>query len=179
MRKFRKPPPKSIFCSLGGGDTLLVSPAEEQIASWPGGEVTAAWLSLLCAVQDKEEAFGSPLPGKGSLQTGESKEEGRSGAATAPGSRRGQSGTKERLRKRSPRKHVSNTHICTQTHIHREAGIILGHALQAVAVERLIPADIVEEVDRSEMIPHEVYGAHFVSWSDTIFSGVRPGAVYQ
>lgn len=43
----------------------------------------------------------------------------------------------------------------------------------------VIPADIVEEVDRSEMIPHEVYGAHFVSWSDSIFSCLRPGVVYQ
>ncbi|CAB1427719.1 unnamed protein product [Pleuronectes platessa] len=60
-----------------------------------------------------------------------------------------------------------------------EAGRIFGHALQAVAVERLIAADIVEEVDRSEMIPHEVYGAHVGSWTDSVFSGVRPGAVYQ
>lgn len=47
-----------------------------------------------------------------------------------------------------------------------------------MAVERLIPADV-EEVDWLEMIPHEVYGAHFVSWSDSIFSGLRPGAIYQ
>ncbi|KAG7242075.1 hypothetical protein INR49_024121 [Caranx melampygus] len=45
--------------------------------------------------------------------------------------------------------------------------------------ENVIAADIVEEVDRSEMIPHEVYGAHFVSWSDSIFSGLRRGAVHQ
>lgn len=37
-----------------------------------------------------------------------------------------------------------------------------------------IPIDIVEEADRSEMIPHEVFGAHFVSRSDSVFSGVRP-----
>ncbi|KAF1387860.1 hypothetical protein PFLUV_G00084300 [Perca fluviatilis] len=168
---------------------MLVSSAEEQIASWPGGEVTAAWLSLLCAVQDKEEAFGFscgelPLPSaarcrgrvaskpenpkrKADLEQLQHQAPGEERAAQRRDSGRGVLGN------------TSPTHICTQTHIHREAGIILGHALQAVAVERLIPADIVEEVDRSEMIPHEVYGAHFVSWSDTIFSGVRPGAVYQ
>lgn len=37
-----------------------------------------------------------------------------------------------------------------------------------------IPIDIVEEADRSEMIPHEVFGAHFVSRNGSVFSGVRP-----
>ncbi|KAG7474655.1 hypothetical protein JOB18_013996 [Solea senegalensis] len=48
-----------------------------------------------------------------------------------------------------------------------------------LAVERLITADIVDELHPPEMIPHEVYGAHFVSWSNTIFSGLRPDAFHK
>lgn len=36
----------SPVCSLGGGDTLLVPLAEEQIAGWPGGEVPVCSLAL-------------------------------------------------------------------------------------------------------------------------------------
>lgn len=54
------------------------------------------------------------LQGQHNLLTGESREEGRAVAATVqvPGE---ESGTKERFRKRSPRKHVSNTHTRTHT----------------------------------------------------------------
>lgn len=42
---------------------------------------------------------------------------------------------------------------------------------------RQIPSGLVEEVDRSDMIPHEVSGAHSVSCLDCILSGLRPAAV--
>lgn len=44
---------------------------------------------------------------------------------------------------------------------------------------RQIPVDVVEELNQSEMIPHEVLGAHSLSWSDPIYCGLRSGTVYQ
>lgn len=42
-----------------------------------------------------------------------------------------------------------------------------------------IPVNVVDAVDWSEMIPHEVYGADFVSWNDSVFSGVVADPVHQ
>lgn len=39
--------------------------------------------------------------------------------------------------------------------------------------------NIVEEAGWSKMIPHEVCGAHFVSWNDSIFSGAAAGVLHQ
>lgn len=71
--------------------------------------------------------------------------------------------------------HIHITHSCTPW----EAGRILGHALQAVAVERLIAVVIVVEATFPEMIPHEEARAHFVSWSSYIVSSYKPASIHQ
>lgn len=79
-----------------------------------------------------------PLPSEAQngLSGRESLERGRAETRSGRGSWEEESGTKERFRKRSPRKHVSSTHTHARTQ--REAGGNLGHAVQAVAVERLV-----------------------------------------
>lgn len=71
--------------------------------------------------------------------------------------------------------HIHITHSCTL----REAGRILGHALQAVAVKRLVAGVIVEEDTCPEMIPHEEARAHFWSLGRYIVSSSKPAPVHQ
>ncbi|KAF7669445.1 hypothetical protein LDENG_00186110 [Lucifuga dentata] len=148
-----------------------------------------------CVVpEDKEEALGEEGPSAKWLGRGVSQcypwgrdgkallalgwvvvREGRfgGGRAQSPGE---ESGTKERFRKRNPRKHISNTHAYTDS----QAGRIPGYTLQAVAEERLICSTVTEEVVQSDMIPHEIFGAHSVSRCDSVFSCLKkPGAVQQ
>lgn len=76
------------------------------------------------------------------------------------------------------RRHVQHIHI-THSCMLWEARRILGHVLQAVAVEKLIAVVIVEEGTCPEMIPHEEARAHFVSWRHYTVSSCKKASVHQ